>query len=126
MLLWIPWAAVTAQSRRVQTPPQRLDSLLLDQATHILERYGDTFYILGLYLGSGDEVLGIATRHWPALSAHPDEWRDSLVAAFGDYLPQVRAAAYLEDRWRLLDSTRAESTYAVQPRIWREPSTKPR
>jgi hypothetical protein len=90
-----------------------LDSLLTDQATRLLERYGDTFYILGLALDSTGTPLGISTRHWPPLSATPDEWGDSLRAAFGDYRTQMRAAAYLNDFWRQTDSTRADSTFAI-------------
>jgi hypothetical protein len=35
-----------------------------------------------------------------------------LVAAH-EILPRLRAAAYLSDRWRQSDSTRADSTFAV-------------
>jgi hypothetical protein len=113
MLLWVPSALLQAQSPRARIGQERLDSLLLDQATRLLERFGDTFYVLGLYVGPGGEVLGISTRNWAALNAPPDEWRDSLEAALREYLPNVRTAAYVVDRWRQLDSTRADSTYAV-------------
>jgi hypothetical protein len=90
----------------------RLDSLLLSHARALLERYGDTFYVLGIYLDSTGELSEIATRAWPALDASPDEWGDSLRAAFEDFRPRLRSAAYLLDRWRQLDSTRADSTFA--------------
>jgi hypothetical protein len=113
LLLRLPETPAEAQVSRMQTAQQRLDSLMLDQATRVLERYGDMFYVLGFYLASDGEVRGVSPRHWAALSAPPDEWLDSLLAGFQDYLPAVRAAAYAVDLWRQLDSTRAESTYAV-------------
>lgn len=117
-------AAAAIQTEDAPAAPRRLDSLLSEQATHALERYGDTFYILGVYLGSDGEARAISTRHWPALTAPPDERLDSLEVAFLDYRPQMQSAAYLVDRWRQLDSRRADSTFgALQDLLCGAPPT---
>ncbi|HWA41377.1 MAG TPA: hypothetical protein VG712_07195 [Gemmatimonadales bacterium] len=105
--------ALSAQSGPDPRGRHHLDSLLTDQATALLERYGDTFYILGEYLDLTGTPYGMSARARPPLDAAPDDWVDSLRAAFTDFRPQMRAAAYLVDRWRQLDSTRADSTFVL-------------
>jgi hypothetical protein len=97
-----------------QGDQSRLDSLLTEQATNLLERFGDRFYVLGVYMDAVDGEPGeISTRHWAALDAPADEWRDSLMIAFADYRPKMRSAAYLLDRWPGIRAESGDSTYAI-------------
>jgi hypothetical protein len=112
--LWLgsPNAAAT-QDVGVAADHARLETLLLEQASGLLERFGDTFYALGLYLGESGEPSGVSAREWPAFSAPPQEWADSLVAGMEQYRLLMRSAAYLMDEWRPVDPAGEARTSSV-------------
>jgi hypothetical protein len=115
LILLLTTAVARAGNSQVPDPQDRarLDSLLLAQATRLLARYGDTFYVLGNGVSPDGAPVAVATRHWAPLDAPPDEWRDSLVMELRDQRDRMRSAAYLLDRWRQLDPARADSMVAV-------------
>lgn len=107
-----------AQSQAAPRPPAESDAAkaaahLLTHAGELLRRFGDTFYVLGVSIDASGALAGHATRQWPALQASPDDWTDSLVVELVDQRAGKRAVAYLSDRWRAVDSVRADSMVAV-------------
>lgn len=112
---WTMRITGVAASQIPVAPPEHeeLEALLLEQAGALLERFGDTFYALGLYLDADGEPLGVSARAWPSFDAPPEEWADSLVAGMGEYRPDMHSAAYLLDEWRTVDPVREDSTFAV-------------
>jgi hypothetical protein len=103
---------ISSRPIAAQAPPS-LDSLLRDQAGALVERFGDTFYALGWIVTVDGQSEPTTANQWPPLDAPPDDWEDSLVATLRGERARLRAAAYLVDRYRLLDSTRVDSTYAI-------------
>jgi hypothetical protein len=78
----------------------RLRSALIDHATALLERFGDTFYALGAYIDKDGTVQEITPYQWPELNAPPPDWGDSLVSSFHQAGIESRAAAILVDLGR--------------------------
>lgn len=92
-----------------------LDSGLHGRATPLLERFGDTFYVLGAYVTSEGETYEFTSNAHPPLNAPPSAWLDSVRIAA---LPaSVRAVGIVLDLHRITDAARQDSTFA---RLWVE------
>jgi hypothetical protein len=105
--------AQSAQRLTAESAVAKLDAHLRAHAVELLQRFGGTFYVLGVSMDSSGALLGHAARQWPALEASPDAWTDSLVVELVDQRAGKRAVAYLTDRWRSVDPVRADSLVAV-------------
>ena len=108
-----PGHTQTSRLRSCTGPCRLLDSLLRDQAVAVLQRSGDTFYVLGEYLDSTGAPFGVATRHWPPLDAPPRAWAESLRVALVELRSSITAAAYLVDLSRDTDYARSADGLAV-------------
>jgi hypothetical protein len=77
-----------------------MDSALYRQATAVLERYGTTFYALGVYRDSAGVLSQFTPESWPHLDAPPRQWEDSLRHALLRLPAGAQVAAYLIDDTR--------------------------
>ncbi len=84
-----------------QSPAHRdqpvLYAALMDQAKAFLERSGETFYAVGAYVDTAGKQWGFTPEKWPALTAPPQEWEDSLAVGTRHLYPRARAVAWLVD-----------------------------